>query len=190
MEKLCAVYVFIDASNVWEVQKAKGRLFDYAKLRDFIRKKFPGFRIQIFYYTAFPVEGSRNYSLDAKHRFYTFLRDRLGFIVRKKKLKRINIITDTGIKILEKGNMDVELTIDVMHHIDKYDIAVLFSGDSDFLALVNHLKRKGKKVYIFSSRNNISEELRTGSNGYTDILNIQDDIWLNNLGRITKPYKK
>lgn len=24
-----AVYAFIDASNLWEVQKAKGKLFDY-----------------------------------------------------------------------------------------------------------------------------------------------------------------
>ena len=27
------VYVFIDASNIWEVQKAKGKLFDYEKLK-------------------------------------------------------------------------------------------------------------------------------------------------------------
>ena len=28
----------------------------------------------------------------------------------------------------------------------------------------------------FSSKNNVSQELRTGANGYTDILNIKD-IW-------------
>ena len=37
------VYVFIDASNLWEAQKAKGRFFDYEKLRNFIKK-----RIQLF----------------------------------------------------------------------------------------------------------------------------------------------
>lgn len=34
------VHVFIDASNLWEAQKAKGRFFDYDKLRKFIKKKF------------------------------------------------------------------------------------------------------------------------------------------------------
>jgi len=69
------------------------------------------------------------------------------------------------------------MTIDAMYHLKKYDTALFFTGDSDFLALVNHLRRGGKKIYIFSSKNNISEELRTGSDGYTDVLKIGDDIW-------------
>jgi len=73
--------------------------------------------------------------------------------------------------------MDVEIAIDALHHIKKYNIAVLFSGDSDFLALVSYLRARGKKVYIFSSQNNISEELRTGGDGYFDVLKIEDDIW-------------
>jgi uncharacterized LabA/DUF88 family protein len=55
--------------------------------------------------------------------------------------------------------------------------AVFFTGDSDFLALVTYLRNGGKKVYIFSSRNNISHELKTGADGYTDILTITTDIW-------------
>jgi len=77
----------------------------------------------------------------------------------------------------EKGNMDVEITIDAIHHINKYDTAVFFSGDSDFLALIKYIRNGGKKIYVFSSKNNISEELRTGSDGYTDILSVNDDIW-------------
>jgi uncharacterized LabA/DUF88 family protein len=67
-----------------------------------------------------------------------------------------------------------------MYHIDKYDTAIFFSGDSDFLPLVNHLKNNNKIVYILSSRNNISEELRTARHGYCDVLDI-DDLWGNNL---------
>jgi uncharacterized LabA/DUF88 family protein len=73
--------------------------------------------------------------------------------------------------------MDVEMTINAMHFIKNYNIAVLFTGDSDFLALVSYLKRHSKKVYIFSSKDNISEELRTGGDGYFDILKIEDNIW-------------
>lgn len=73
--------------------------------------------------------------------------------------------------------MDVEITIDAMHHMAKYDSAILFSGDADFLALVSYLRNAGKKIYIFSSKNNISQELKTGGDGYFDVLDLQDDIW-------------
>ena len=109
-------------------------------------------------------------------RFFIFLKKGLGFEVRKKKLKRINIINEYGESIKEKGDMDVEIAVDAMHHFKKYNTAIFFTGDSDFLVLVSYLKKGGKKVYIFSSKNNISEELRTGGDGYSDILNIED-IW-------------
>jgi len=171
------IFVFIDASNLWEAQKTKGRFLDYEKLRRFITAKFSASSIQVFYYTAYPAEGTREYSLDGKHRFFTFLKKGLKFTVRKKELKRIPIATEHGESVEEKGNMDVEITIDAMYHFKKYDTAVFFTGDSDFLALVTHLRLGGKKVYVFSSRNNISEELRTGADGYTDVLMVDADIW-------------
>lgn len=171
------VYVFIDASNLWEIQKAKAKFFDYNKLRQFLKNKFNASEIQIFYYTAYPADGTRDYSIEGKHKFFTFLKKGLGFTVRKKELKRISVITEDGESIEEKGNMDVEITIDALHHKNKYEVAVFFTGDSDFLALVSYLRTGGKKVYIFSSQNNISEELRTGSDGYNDVLKLTDDIW-------------
>lgn len=172
-----SVYVFIDASNLWQAQKARGRFFDYEKLRVFLKNKFAASSIEIFYYTAYPADGTRDYNLDGRHKFFTFLKKGLGFIVRKKELKRITIATEAGEAIEEKGNMDVEMTIDALHHLPKYDTAVLFTGDSDFLALVTYLRWAGKKVYIFSSKNNISQELRTGSDGYFDVLLVEADIW-------------
>lgn len=171
------VYVFIDASNLWEAQKAKGWMFDYEKLRQFIKGHFDAKKLQVFYYTAYPADGTRGYDLDGKHKFFTYLKKGLGFTVRKKELKRITISTPEGEAIQEKGNMDVEMTIDALHHMNKYDVAVLFSGDSDFLALVSYLRRERKKVFIFSSENNISTELRTGSDGYFDVLKMKVDIW-------------
>ena len=171
------VYIFIDASNLWEAQKARGRLFDYEKLKKYLKEKFNASIIKIFYYSAYPAEGTRDYSLDGRHKFFTFLKKGLGFVVRKKELKRISVVTLDGQSIEEKGNMDVEITIDVLHHIKKYNIAIFFTGDSDFLALVSYLRSGGKKVFIFSSRNNVSEELRTGADGYTDVLLVEDDIW-------------
>ncbi|MDP3953556.1 MAG: NYN domain-containing protein [bacterium] len=184
------VYAFIDASNLWAAQKVKGRFFDYEKLKDYIKEKFNASQVEIFYYTAYPADGTREYSLEGRHKFYTYLKKGLGFNVVKKKLKRIKILTEEGEAVEEKGNMDVEMTIGALHNIRKYDIAVLFTGDSDFLALVSYLMRNDKKVYIFSSRNNISEELRTGANGYIDVLGIGEDIWGKNIEYRKKKLKE
>jgi uncharacterized LabA/DUF88 family protein len=181
-----SVAVFIDASNVWQAQKVKGLLFDYEKLQKFLRDMYAPRVVRIFYYTAYPREGTRDYSLANKHSFYTYLKKGLGFIVRKKELKRIVVHSDEGDYFEEKGNMDVEMTIDAMHNRDTYSAAVFFSGDSDFLALVTYLRSRGKKVYVFSSKNNISYELKTGADGYKDILEITEDIWGRELQRRTQ----
>ncbi len=176
------IYVFIDASNLWQAQKAKGRFLDYEKIIKYIKQNFKASFVKIFYYTAYPADGTRSYNLEGKHRFFTFLKKGLGFEVRKKRLKRINIIDEYGESIKEKGDMDVEITIDAMHHLKKYGIAIFLTGDSDFLSLISYLKKSNKKVYIFSSKNNISEELRTGGDGYSDVLDIED-IWGRKLKR-------
>lgn len=175
------IYVFIDASNLWEAQKSKGKFLNYEKLKLFLKNFHNVSDIKIFYYTAYPANGTREYSLDSKHKFFIYLEKGLGFIVRKKELKRISIHNELGDIIKEKGNMDVEMTIDATHFKDQYNKAIFFTGDSDFLALVTYLKNLGKKVYIYSSENNISNELRTGGDGYTDILKINEDIWRNEL---------
>ena len=164
-----AIYVFVDASNLWQSQKAKGKFLDWEKTLMFIKENFKSNNIKVFYYTAYPAEGTRNYSLEGKHKFFTFLKKGLGFEVRKKELKRINVVDEFGESIKEKGDMDVEITIGVIHHLKKYQTAIFFTGDSDFLALISYLKNKNKKVFILSSKNNISEELRTGGDGYKDI---------------------
>ena len=176
-----SLYVFIDSSNLWAAQKSKKKLLDYEKILHYIKDKFQPTSIQVFYYAAYPAEGTRPYSMDGKHKFFTFLKKGLKFNVRKKELKRIKILDeDLGESIKEKGDMDVEITVDAMYHINKYDTAIFFSGDSDFLDLVSHLKKNNKKVYILSSKNNISEELRSAGSGYCDILDIED-IWGNDL---------
>lgn len=174
------VYIFIDASNVWEAQKVKSKFLDYEKTVKYISDTFSATGVKVFFYTAYPANGTRSYDLDSKHKFFTYLKKGLGFSVIKKELKRIRVTTECGEAIKEKGNMDVEMTIDAVHQSNQFDTAIFFTGDSDFLALVSYLRNQQKKVYIFSSKNNISEELRTGGDGYTDILSIAN-IWGRNL---------
>ena len=67
------IYVFIDASNLWQAQKAKGRFLNWEKTIKYIKEKFDGTAIKFFFYDAYPAQGTRDYNLDAKHKFYTYL---------------------------------------------------------------------------------------------------------------------
>lgn len=174
------IAVFIDAGNLWKFYKSVGRLIEFKKLPDFFAKKFKGEIFKFFHYQAYPKKESREYEVDSPHKFMTYLEKGLGFYVRKKALKTIvlrdgegNIVYDEKTqkaKTIEKGNMDVEITIDAQHFSSKYDIAILLSGDSDFLPLVKFLRNyKKKKVYIFSTKNSVSSELRSGGDGYFDL---------------------
>ena len=59
-----------------------------------------------------------------------------------------------------KGNLDVELTIDILETKDKYDTMILISGDSDFEPLLRLMKKKYKKrCLVIATKHSISIEL-------------------------------
>ncbi len=172
-------YVFLDVANIWSSQKSKGHLLDYSNLKKTIQNSLneklkSDVEVEkIFYYEAFPENNTREYNTDGTHKFMTYLKKGLGFEIRKKPIKQIRREEDGKIFIVEKGNMDIEIAIDALHHKEKYDLAVFFTGDSDFFPLIKYLMARKKESYIFSSDNNVSQELRTGANGYFNILKIE-----------------
>jgi uncharacterized LabA/DUF88 family protein len=178
------IAIFIDSGNLWSSYKELGKLLDFTKLQSFISKKFSLPIFKTFYYVAYPKEGTRpKEDLDKLHKFLTFLNKNLGFTVVKKELKTIylrdkdgNIIHDDKGKAAsrEKGNFDVEIAIDVLRNLIGYDTAVFFTGDSDFLPLIIYLRSCKKKVYVFSTKGCISNELRTGADGYFDLVNFPE----------------
>ena len=164
-----------------------GKLLDFSKLGLFFEKKFNGRIYRISYYVAYPTEGTRpKNDIDKLHKFLTYLKKGLGYHIVKKPLKTIYLRNAEGKLIydqiidqpasIEKGNLDVEITIDAIRYSGTYDIAIFLTGDSDFLALINYLRNldNPKKVFIFSTENCISVELRTGSDGYFDIRNFKE----------------
>ena len=52
---------------------------------------------------------------------------------------------------MPKCNFDVELTIDALRLMDDFNTITLFSGDSDFAALLRYLKAHDKKIILFYS---------------------------------------
>ena len=68
--------------------------------------------------------------------------EKLGYVVKAKEVKRIKISKSS---YEWKGNLDVELAIDVLGNINNFDTLILMSGDSDFAPLFRRSKSSTQK---------------------------------------------
>lgn len=177
------IAVFIDAANLWSSYKSMKMMLDMNKITPYLATKFGGQIFKVFYYVAYPKDGTREVDkLKRLHNFFVFLEKRLKFNVIKKPLKTILLRNSDGEVIIdaktnqpatkEKGNLDVEIAMDVLKFTSAFTVAIFFTGDSDFLPLISHLRnlKKPKKVYVFSTEDCVAEELKTGSDGYFDLI--------------------
>ncbi len=68
-----------------------------------------------------------------------------------------------------KANWDIEMTIDILSYLDKFDVVVLVTGDGDFVPLVNILKTLGPIVEVYSFPQNTSKDLIESADKYIPI---------------------
>lgn len=175
--------IFIDYANLLASSKTLGWDFDFQKLVTHLQHQYASKCDCKCIYFAYLEEGTRKYDLSGIHKFWTFLEKGMEFRVVKKKVKRIRLKDKNGNYLLnekgepihqEKWNLDVEITIDVMCFYRDLDIILLFSGDSDFHALIKYLQQEWKQVHVFSTWANISSELQSQANKYIDISKLKD----------------
>lgn len=88
--------------------------------------------------------------------------EKAGFKVLTKRIKHIETYDEAGRRKgeIQKCNFDVEITMDMIRQLPKYDTVFLWSGDSDFQPLLAYLKRKGKKIVTLCARDFASSEIR------------------------------
>lgn len=141
-------YVFIDAANIFYAQKSLKWRISYEKLMKYFKKDC-GRKIKCFLYTA-TIPGNE------KQKKFLDLLDILGYIVRTKPIKVIRL--KNGQKIW-KGNLDIELALEMYDTVDSYETAILVSGDSDFAPVIDKIKQKNKRVLVMSTKDHISKEL-------------------------------
>jgi uncharacterized LabA/DUF88 family protein len=79
-----------------------------------------------------------------------------------------------------KGNMDVELAIDMLEMAEHIDHAMLFSGDGDFRRLIEAVQRKGVRATVVSTVRSqppmIADELRRQADRFIDLTDLADRI--------------
>ncbi|MEK7616080.1 MAG: NYN domain-containing protein [Patescibacteria group bacterium] len=159
------VYVFIDAANIFYSQKTLKWQISYERLKKYFEKECNA--QQLFVYTATDEKRPN------QEKFLAMLK-RSGYIVRTKPVKQIRI--SNGV-YQWKGDFDVELTMDMLDHIGKYDTAVLLSGDSDFAPVIDRLKSQHKRVIVMSVKGHISRELLERAK-YVNLKKLRKDIEL------------
>ena len=157
--------IFIDASNVYYSQKSLGWQIDYQKLFNFFKQETN--LVKAYFYSGVVSKNK------GQQKFFSKM-EQFGYIVKTKEVKWIK---DKQKKIIKgKGNLDIELALDMVLESNNFDTAILISGDSDFEPIVQHLKGKSKKVIVISSRGHISRELILAANHYLPFQNLKSSI--------------
>lgn len=142
------VGIFIDGANQYAACKAVGFDIDYGKLKSAVMMAIgedPTRVARVNYYTAV-LEGGDGFVSIAP------LLDWLeyhGYTVVTKPAKVFENAGEGPRKV--KGNMDVEMVVDVLTLAPKLDVVVLMTGDGDFTALVAELQRQNVWVVVVST---------------------------------------
>lgn len=157
------IALFIDGANLYSAARSLNADMDFRKLIDFFRSK--GVLVRAYYYTAI-VEGEE----------YSPIRplvdwlDYNGFTMVTKPVKRY---TDASGHTRTKGNMDIEIAVDMLTLAPHVDHVVLFSGDGDFRRLVEAVQEKGVRVSVISTLKSqppqISDDLRRAADAFVDL---------------------
>ena len=157
------IALFIDGSNLYAAARALNVEIDYKKLLSSFAGQ--GRLVRAFYYTALVED--QDYS---PIRPLVDWLDYNGYTMVTKPAKEF---TDPAGRRKVKGNMDIELAIDMLELSNSIDHAVLFSGDGDFRRLVEAVQRKGVRVTVVSSvKTNppmIADELRRQSDFFMEL---------------------
>jgi uncharacterized LabA/DUF88 family protein len=164
------VALFIDGANLYSASRTLGFDVDYRSLLDTFRKR--AHVIRAYYYSA--VLETEEYSPLKP------LTDWLAYNGYTLVTKPAKEFTDAQGRRRIKGNMDIELAIDMLELADKIDHAVLFSGDSDFRRLVEAVQRRGVRVSVISSIRTqppmVADELRRQADQFIDLMDIAPEF--------------
>jgi len=156
--------LFIDGANLYAATRSLGFDIDYRKLLDYFGTQLH--LIRAYYYSAL---------LETEE--YSPLKPLTDWLAYNKPAKEF---TDAQGKRRIKGNMDIELAIDMLELAPRLDHVILFSGDSDFRRLVEAVQRKGVRVSVVSTIKTsppmIADELRRQADQFLDLADIAPEF--------------
>jgi uncharacterized LabA/DUF88 family protein len=158
--------LFIDGANLYSAARGLQFDIDYKKLLDEFKKR--GRLIRANYYTALLEE--QDFS---PIRPLVDWLDYNGYTLITKPAREY---TDSTGRRRFKGDMDIEICVDMMEAANFADHVFLFSGDGDFVALIEAVQRRGVRASVISTiRSNppmASDELRRQADNFIDLVDL------------------
>lgn len=135
--KDCRVGVFVDDANMFHTQREAGLKIDWGKFKSFLEENFKVGFIK-YYRGVYSKSEAVPKEVRKKHLRYASILRRIGFEVISRDLKKI--YTDKKkTKFVYKCDFDAEIGFDVAANLQKIDLVILVSGDSDFVCLSRKL---------------------------------------------------
>ena len=162
------IVVFIDGPNLYSAAKALAFDIDFKRLHQFFASQAR--LIRAHYYTAIREDEE----VSTIRPLLDWL-DYNGFALVTKPTKEF---TDSTGRRKIKGNLDVEMTVDMLEAASFADHIILFSGDGDFRYAVDAVQRKGVRVTVISSLETgiVADELRRQADQFVDLIALQSQI--------------
>ena len=161
--------LFIDGANLYSATKALNADLDFKKMVDAFREK--AVLVRAYYYTAV-TEGEEFSPIRP-------LIDWLGYNGFSMVTKPVKRFTDAQGHSRTKGNMDIEIAVDMLELAPRIDHAILFSGDGDFRRAVQAMQAKGVRVTVVSTLKTqppqIADELRRQADDFVDLVDLLQD---------------
>lgn len=162
------VAVFIDGSNLYNGMR-ENLSNTRVNLQSFIRQLLNGRHLyRAYYYNAPLTDDYDNDLREGQQRFFESLR-RIPYVTVR--LGRLHRRHDGS--LVEKG-IDVSIAVEslALAYEDAYDTAILVSGDSDYVELVEAIKAKGKHVECAMFKNQSAGLLVE----YVDVFHPLDEV--------------
>jgi uncharacterized LabA/DUF88 family protein len=158
--------LFIDGANLYSAARAVGLEIDFRKLLKEFQSR--GRLIRASYYTAI-VENDEYSPIRPLVDWLAYN----GFNVVRKPAREF---TDREGRKRVRGNMDVELAVDMIEAAAWADHIVLFSGNGDFRRLVEAVKARGVRVSVVSTMNAsppmIADDLRREADAFIELTDL------------------
>ena len=159
------VAIFIDGNNFYfGLRKLYGKdknlkNFDFENFAQFLAGKNEV--VKIYYYNALLDKEHNSEKYESQKKFFERLRKIPHFhLVLCKLLKRNITDTDKFYYIIKED--DINMAVDMVENAcdNNFDIAVLVSGDGDFVPAVRSVKKKNKFVKNVYFKNSSSRNLK------------------------------
>ena len=155
--------LFIDGANLYSAARALQFDIDYKRLLHLFASRAQ--LVRAFYYTAL-VD-------DTEYSPIRPLIDWLAYNGYTLVTKPAKEFPDATGRRRLKGNMDIEIAVDMMTLAPRLDHALLFSGDGDFRRVVEAVQTQGVRVTVLSTLRTqppmVADELRRQADQFIDL---------------------